>query len=250
MDFKELIERHKLKINGVIHVGAHWFEEWSLYRELKIGHKVFFEADPDNFNEGLKRNGVPDNVWLENLACGNENKMIELNYEERNQGQSNTILEPALCLEQYPDIVYKGKKLVKMIRLDDYHNDITPMNFLAMDVEGYELEVLKGATKHLQHIDYILTEVSCEERYKGQPMVEDLDSFLSPFGFERVETNWGGINWGDALYIKTKPVELPEMFRTTVPNPLFQKEQVEIGGGEGESKLAVKKKGRPLKKKA
>jgi len=213
MDLKNLKQKYNMNIQGVIHVGAHWFEEWSLYREMGIGHKVFFEADPDNFKQGLKLNGVPDCVWLENLACGAENKKIMLNYETRNQGQSNTILEPGLCLEQYPDIEYVGQKEVQMIRLDDYHNDIRPMNMLVMDVEGYELEVLKGAVNHLGHIDYILTEVSCEERYKGQPMVEDLDKFLQPFGFERVETSWGGINWGDALYIKIKQAELPPMFQ-------------------------------------
>jgi hypothetical protein len=156
-------------------------------------------------------------------------------------------------LDQYPDIVYKGKKMVKMIRLDDYHNNIMPMNFLAMDVEGYELEVLKGATKHLQHIDYILTEVSCEERYKGQPMVEDLDNFLVPYGFERVETNWGGINWGDALYIKRKPIELPEMFRLfggSVGDTGAQETGINDLAGHTHIIPEIKKRGRPSKKKA
>lgn len=224
-DLKELVKKYNMKIEGIIHAGAHWFEEWALYREMGIFHKVFFEADPDNFKEGLRRNGVNDSVWLENLALGAENKKIMLNYETRNQGQSNTILDPALCLEQYPDIQYLGQKEVEMIRLDDYHNDITPMNFLVMDVEGYELEVLKGATKHLSHIDYILTEVSIEERYKGQAMMHDLDKFLEPFGFERVEESMVGINWGDALYIKTKVAELPPMFAEKSPKPSKHKKK-------------------------
>jgi FkbM family methyltransferase len=207
LNLKHLISKYNLKIEGVIHVGAHYGEEWPLYRELGIHHKVFFEAHPGNFKE-LERRAIPDFVWLENLALGNENKMIEMNCETRNNGQSNTLLEPGLCLEQYPDIEYNSKVQVKMIRMNDYHKDITPMNLLNMDVEGYELEVLKGATKHLAHIDYIICEVSSEERYKGQALYKDIDSFLEPFGFERIETDWGGINWGDAFYMKTKPATI------------------------------------------
>lgn len=217
LDLKELIRKHGLKINGIIQVGSHWFEEWTLWQELGLHHKVMFEADKDNFDEGLRINGRNDNVWLENLAIGNFNGEIEFNCETRNQGQSNTFLEPAQCLVDYPDIVYIGKKKAKMIKLDDYHNNIQPMNLLVMDVEGYELEVLKGAIAHLEHIDYILTEVSCEERYKGQAMIdfdksqypanENLDEWLLQYGFKRVETNWAGISWGDALYIKEKQIE-------------------------------------------
>jgi glycosyl transferase family 25 len=229
-DLKDLIRKYNLKLNGIVQVGSHFFEEWSLWQELGIHHKIMFEADPENFKEGLRVNGRNDCVWLECLALGNENRMIEINVEQRNNGQSNTILEPAQCLTDYPDIVYTGKKTVEMIRLDDYTsrtgNNISPMNFLVIDVEGYELEVLKGATKTLSHIDYILLEVSMEERYKGQAMVDfdkerypnspDLDEWLSQYGFTRVETTWAGINWGDALYIKEKPVvtvQLPQIFK-------------------------------------
>lgn len=214
LDLKDLIKKYNLKIQGVIHVGAHYGEEWPLYKQLGIYHKVLFEAHPDNFKELCNR-AIPDNVWLENVALGAENKMIKMNCETRNQGQSNTLLEPGLCLEQYPDIVYNSKIDVKMIRLDDYHNDISPMNFLNMDVEGYELEVLKGAKGHLSHIDYIVCEVSSEERYKGQALVGEIDKFLAPFGFDRMETNWGGINWGDAFYVKNRPAVVPEIEKIT-----------------------------------
>jgi hypothetical protein len=33
-------------------------------------------------------------------------------------------------------------------------------------------------------------------------MVDKLDEFLSYFGFSRLETDWMGGTWGDALYIK------------------------------------------------
>jgi len=74
-----------------------------------------------------------------------------------------------------------------------------------MDTQGYELEVLKGATDTLELIDYIFTEISNTELYKGTALIEDLDEFLTPRGFKRVETNWQGTGtWGDAFYIREK----------------------------------------------
>ena len=73
-----------------------------------------------------------------------------------------------------------------------------------IDVQGYELEVLNGATKSLEDVDYILSEVNKAELYKGCPMIEDIDEFLGKFSFSRVKLEWytGGEDWGDALYIK------------------------------------------------
>jgi hypothetical protein len=38
--------------------------------------------------------------------------------------------------------------------------------------------------------------------YENNAMVEEIDSFLSEYGFSRVATNWQGNTWGDALYVK------------------------------------------------
>ena len=76
-------------------------------------------------------------------------------------------------------------------------------NFIAIDVQGYELEVMRGAVDTLNNIEYIVAEVNRNELYINCAKVNELDSFLGDFGFKRVETLWaGGQDWGDALYIK------------------------------------------------
>lgn len=47
-----------------------------------------------------------------------------------------------------------------------------------------------------------MTEVNRKELYKMCPMIEDIDSFLLDFDLKRVETDWIGGTWGDALYIR------------------------------------------------
>jgi hypothetical protein len=94
-----------------------------------------------------------------------------------------------------------------MVRLDEFienNKELKEMeyNFLCLDVQGYELEVLKGAGKTLKQIDYILCEVNKDKVYDKCCHVNEIDDFLSTYGFERILTNWEGIIWGDALYLK------------------------------------------------
>jgi hypothetical protein len=72
-----------------------------------------------------------------------------------------------------------------MVRLDDILEDKQNYNFLTIDVQGYELEVLKGSRETLKNINYILTEVNRDELYENCARVEQLDEFLGRFNFQR-----------------------------------------------------------------
>ena len=71
-----------------------------------------------------------------------------------------------------------------------------------MDVQGYELEVFKGAEKSLKHIDYIIAEVNRDEVYAQCPLIGDIDNYLQGFGFTRELVTWQSESWGDAFYMK------------------------------------------------
>ena len=48
-----------------------------------------------------------------------------------------------------------------------------------LDIQGYELEALKGFGNLLQDNDYILVEVSFQEIYKNQPFANEIINFLN-----------------------------------------------------------------------
>jgi len=201
LDLIQLKKKYNINIEGVIHIGGHWGEEHSLYKSLKIDNIIYFEPLPTNF--GVLRNKVKNEAICINKALGSQRGEMKMHVESNNQGQSCSFLKPKLHLEQYPHIVFDEEETVEMDLLDEI-NEIKEKkyNFINVDVQGYELEVFKGAKETLNNIDAIISEVNRAEVYENCPMVEELDEFLSDYGFKRVETSWDGYTWGDALYIK------------------------------------------------
>jgi FkbM family methyltransferase len=54
---------------------------------------------------------------------------------------------------------------------------------LKIDVQGFELEVLKGATDLLPQVDAVYVEASYVELYEGQALNEEIERFLTAAGF-------------------------------------------------------------------
>ena len=202
LDLIKLTKKYETKINGVIHIGAHYGEENGVYNQLKIENRVFFE--PLSSNYSILKENLGDKYNLIKKALGNENKKTTMFVEQANNGQSSSILKPALHIQQYPHIQFNQVEEVEMVRLDDIGIDLTPFNFINIDVQGYELEVFKGAEKTLNNIDYIMSEINRAEVYENCAKIDELINFLSPYGFELVEEDWAGNTWGDGFFVKRK----------------------------------------------
>ena len=205
LKLEKLIAKYGMKITGVIQAGAHYGEEIDLFVSLGITKMVLFEPERKNFS--MLRGKVNGNKYISKdsialqTALGDGDGPAYMNVEEFNNGQSNSILLPKLHLKYYPDIHFKSERdAICLTRLDTFEYRTSDCNFLVMDVQGYELEVLKGATETLKHIDYIYTEVNREELYQDCAMIEDLDNYLTDF--KRVQTVWKRKGFGDALYLR------------------------------------------------
>lgn len=198
----KLIIKYKLDIQGVIHIGAHWGREYLSYEKLRIQNMIFFEPVASNYEKLLKVLPKKKSIKTFNLALGNEVGIKEMYIETANKGMSCSLLEPGTHLKQYPHITFDKRETVKINKLDNIAFDHTVYNMINIDVQGYELEVFKGAIKTLKTIDIIYSEVNFEELYKDCILVDGLDKFLSKFGFVRILTNNHPQAWGDALYLK------------------------------------------------
>ena len=86
-------------------------------------------------------------------------------------------------------IVEERKVIVKSIE-EIYKITNFPKNILVkIDVQGYELNVLKSAKACLRHIKYIIIEVSDTKLYEDQALYQDVYSFLLENNFELKKEN-------------------------------------------------------------
>ncbi len=208
LSFDKLEHDFGLKMEGVIHIGAHHGQEVPSYIERGVENILLFEPQPECFDILVDRFAEEDSVLVENLALGSSVCKNSMYTETANGGQSSSVLKPAIHTQQYPSIVFNGKIDIDMTTLDKYFedNDMDPSfyNTINIDVQGYELEVFRGAESTLEHIDYIITEINRAEVYEGCAKSEDLDEFLGGIGFVRKITDWAGNTWGDAFYTREK----------------------------------------------
>lgn len=77
-----------------------------------------------------------------------------------------------------------GEVLVPIKRLDACLSTPLPRPaLLKIEVQGFELEVLKGATDLLRHVDAVYVEASYVELYEGQALHQEIERFLTDAGF-------------------------------------------------------------------
>ena len=199
LDFNTMLKAHNMDVTGVIHIGGHHGQEYDTYKECESIDKMVFFDVYNACNVHIMHS--KHCVTIINKALGPFTCKADMNKETANEGQSNSILDPGIHLQQYPNITFEGKYEVTVHPLDKYEPHPS-LNMINIDVQGFELQVFLGATSTLKNVKYIFTEVNNCEVYKNCALVEDLDYFLGKYNFSRVETTWDGQTWGDALYIK------------------------------------------------
>ena len=200
LSFTALKRKYNMNIKGIIHVGGHYGEEISEYVQNGIQDIIIFEPISENFDVLSERvQDLNANIAGYQVALGSERGEFTM-YVSDNEKQSSSILKPKVHLTHHPYVKFPSTEEVEVNILDNY--DCFGYNFLNMDVQGYELEVLKGATKTLEKVDYVYCEVNRDEVYENNAYVEELDEFLAQYDMERVMTSWEGQIWGDALYVR------------------------------------------------
>ena len=192
-------------IKGIIHIGAHEAEELSDYQAGGIARVLWVEANPSKWSLLEQRlSGFPL-MHLGRFAASSKSGGFSL-LNIANNGQSSSMLAMGTHAVHHPDIQYDRQESVDLVAVDDWIDQLGEqrerLNFVNLDVQGYELQALRGLQRQLRFADYVYTEVNFEEVYSSCALVADLDAYLGACGFSRVALVDTGAGWGDALYAK------------------------------------------------
>lgn len=197
-DLKHLIEKYKLNITGIIFIGANRGQYVNYFLDI-TDKLVCFEPVKENF-EHLK-NYASEKVKIFNCGLGDENKTLPI-FVSSNEGQSCSFLRPKDHLLDYPHVKFTHTEDCEMKKLTNFQKEINGCNYIDIDVQGFEFEVLIGAGALLEKIDYIYMEVNRSETYENNKQVEKIDEYLKNYNLVRVQTHWEARTWGDALYVR------------------------------------------------
>ena len=187
----------------LIDVGAHKGESIELFSENFIIKKIIsFEASPINFEylkmkiEKNKKRYNNTEIVLENIALGAENKIIE--FKQFNESSSSTIKkideESKYYKRKFKLINFLSNKKIytklqiKVSKLKDYieKNDLKKIDFMKIDTEGYELEILLGLENKIQLIDIIMFEHHYDSMIQKGYKFADINKLLIKNHFNKI----------------------------------------------------------------
>jgi len=177
-----------------------------------------FEPQPESFQQLNNRFSNSGNIYCHNMALAEKSELKK--FYKTNEEASSSLL-PSVQSGSFVDrhTIIAETYEVRSATLDDYCLDkgIEYIDILKMDVQGAELQVLKGGEKLLKEnrINLIYAEVWFTEAYAGQPFYEDIALFLRNFGYRSFglynmhwDTKLNGKNlWADAIFINSKNVD-------------------------------------------
>jgi len=165
--FLKYCESQTKEMKTVIDVGA-WCGTWAKAIEPFARKVIAFEPDKTHF-ECLQRN-CTINCTPRMEAVGAQLKEISLT--EDNFTQAKRVND-------------KGN--IRMITLD--HIAYEDVDMIKIDVEGYEMEVLKGATKTLENVKYLMIELNNNTKKYGSNNIV-VEKFIGDLGFKVLMDHW------------------------------------------------------------
>jgi len=171
--FEKWCQSQNKKFNTIVDIGA-WCGTWAITMQQYAKNVYCYEPNKTHY-ECLQRNVAPyGHIRIYNQAIGNEDGYISLSQESSTQN-TRVLLE-------------KGEtKISKLNSLE-----IDDIDMLKIDVEGLEMEVLKGASHRLEKIKYIMIELNNNSKRYGSSNLE-IEKHLKDLGYKILIKTWPDI---------------------------------------------------------
>jgi FkbM family methyltransferase len=171
------------RAGGVLHIGAHKGQEAKFY-DRQSASVLWVEAIPEVYEILNKQIANFSNQKAILALLGDENLDSVQFHVSSNDSMSSSIYEFGSELG-FENLSMTKTLYLPMVRLDSILSDVESAKFpyWVLDVQGNELNVLKGSGSLLDQCHSIYTEVSTREVYKGGVLFQELKNFLSDKGF-------------------------------------------------------------------
>jgi len=128
--------------------------------------------------------GADPQVLLHECAVGPERKDATIHVSRRDDSSSLLPIAPSQTAV-FPGTGTAGTATVRVAPLDEFISaeQIEAPALLKLDVQGYELEALRGCETLLHRFAHVYCECSFVELYEGQALADEVTAWLRERGF-------------------------------------------------------------------
>jgi FkbM family methyltransferase len=190
----------------IIDAGAHYgYDSMEFSILLKNARIYSFEPIPEVYKILQKKTR-----WYKNIKCmpyglSDVSGNALMHVSSGGSDGSSSILQPKSHLNDHPEIKFEKTITVNTITLKDFFESqsLKKVDLLWLDLQGYELPVLKASDSILENVKAIHIEVSTKETYEGVATYKEIRKWLESKKFEViVEAIPVGWDMGNVLFIK------------------------------------------------
>jgi FkbM family methyltransferase len=149
----------------------------------KNGRVIAFEPAPDTYKkliQNIKLNSIK-NILPLNIGLSDKTDFLKLNVSNNGYDAWNSF---ALLSNNY----YNQKELVEVSTLDFFiqKNDISKINLIKLDVEGWELFVIRGGENYIKEAEdlVLLVEFTEENAFAAGYYVHEIYDLLKQWGYQ------------------------------------------------------------------
>ena len=163
-----------------------------------------FEPIPSIFEQLSVATRSMRNVTCYRLALGPVTGSAKFYVSSGTSDQSSSLLAPKEHIAFHPTVYFNSTIDVEVMTLDDWANKygITRIDFMWLDMQGSELDMLKASPRLLKTLRAIYTEVSLVELYKGTPLYDEVKAWLELQGFCAVREEIPWKEGGNVLFVR------------------------------------------------
>jgi FkbM family methyltransferase len=197
--------------SSVVQVGASVGQELKLFSDNCIERGIFIEPLSDQYSVLAERvKDYKSFIAMQALVTAFDGQAATF-YISSNSGESSSILKPSKHLMLYPSVKFDepieltGWSLDSLIRISIEHSkfDHCSCELLYMDVQGAELEVIKGASRQLTQGKYVYTEIGLGTGYQNEAEMEAVLFTLRNYGYRTLALELNvPANYGNCLLAK------------------------------------------------
>ena len=178
---------------------------------------IGFEPLVSKLQERVVSDGGKNVTILSSFIGDGESHIFHINEPDATSSLLPFNLAVIKRFKELDHLVTVKTEKISTVKLDEVLANVERLDFLKLDIQGFEFEALSNAVDLLSRTLVVHCEVSFMEIYKGQKLFADVDRLLQRADFQFVSFNnlceyslvsdgtaqtLDQLGWGDAIYFR------------------------------------------------